>query len=288
MSLKTLTLLGLLAFTPALAQSTPATPTATELLQRVFNSDGLGGGTRTEVLLGRVPADFGIKLPPGSRVVGTVSQVPGREDLPVNTTVYFDTSLTPEQTLASFAGSLGSGWREAPQDLEGPFGNQGGFVPSLSVSNRIFYRQSPAQLVQVSTQITRGVTQVSVRKQQGGETERMLAFIEVRPPLLPASQRLPRLVAPAGSTITPQGGGSSGDGLTQQARVETKLDRKALVEHYAAQLRAAGWTLVNQAATDQVTTTIWSLTQDGKERVGLLIIGGRTPYTATLMTQTAR
>ncbi|WP_216322586.1 hypothetical protein [Deinococcus aestuarii] len=91
-----------------------------------------------------------------------------------------------------------------------------------------------------------------------------------------------------GSTVLPEGGGNSNDRVTQYARITSTLDRKALLEHYAAQLRAAGWKLANQTDTGQVTTTVWSFTQDGNEKIGLLILTGSSPYRATLMTQAAR
>ncbi|MFC6667947.1 hypothetical protein ACFP9V_22965 [Deinococcus radiopugnans] len=45
---------------------------------------------------------------------------------------------------------------------------------------------------------------------------------------------------------------------------------------------------MNQADAGQATTTIWSFTQNGTERVGLLIVTGESPYRATLMTQATR
>jgi len=287
---KLLPLLGLLALSPALAQTVPTSqlaPTASELLQRVINPDWFGAENRTEVLLGRVPADLGVTLPAGSRVVGTVSTIAGRGDLPSNATVYFDTSLTPTQVTAHFSQALGTGWKEAP-GLGGPYELQGGFQPGTAVSNLALYRKNPAQLINVTTRVAGGVTQVSLRKQQGGDTERTLEYIEIRPQTRPAFLILPKLAAPAGSVVLPQGGGNSNDGVTQNARIETKLGRKALVEHYAAQLRQAGWRLVNQAATPQATTTVWSFMQNGTERVGLLIVTGESPYRATLMTQATR
>lgn len=284
MSLKTLTLLGLLTLTPALAQSAP---TASELLQRVINPDWPGADSRTDVLLGQTPADLGVTLPAGSRVVGTVTTTSEREDVPSNTSVYFDTSLTPEQVMAYFAKATNPGWQEAPGFLNGPY-EQGGFQLGSAISNRTFYRKNPAQLLTVTARAVPGTTQVTLRKQYGGSTERVLESIELRPPLPPSFMRLPKLAAPAGSTVLPEGGGNTNDGVTQNARIETQLDRKALLEHYAAQLRAAGWKLINQTDAAQATTTVWSFTQDGREKIGLLILTGTSPYRATLMTQAVR
>ncbi|MFC6667949.1 hypothetical protein ACFP9V_22975 [Deinococcus radiopugnans] len=75
MSLKLLTLLGVLTLTFGHAQTAPApsADTASELLQRVINPDGPGTDSRTEVLVGQVPAGFGVPLPAGSRVIGAIS-----------------------------------------------------------------------------------------------------------------------------------------------------------------------------------------------------------------------
>lgn len=291
MSLRLLPLLGWLTLTPALAQSTPTPPvaaTASELLQRVIHPDWPGNESRTEVLLGRVPADLGLPLPTGSRVVGTVRTTFTRADIPANTTVYFDTALTPTQLAAHFTKTLGPAWKEAPGFLNGPAEFQGGFQPGSSSGNLALYRTSPAQLLQVTTRITGGVTQVTLRQQQGGNTEQILQSINLRPPAPPAFLVLPKLAAPANSTVTVEGSGNTNDGASQNARIETKLSRQAVVEHYAGQLRQAGWRLVNQADTPQATTTVWSFSQNGSERLGLLIVTGEAPYRATLMTQGTR
>ncbi|MFC5849639.1 hypothetical protein [Deinococcus petrolearius] len=290
MSIKTLTLLGLLTLIPAFAQTAPApsAATASELLQRVINPDWPGTDSRTEVLVGQVPVRFGVPLPTGSRVIGAISTTFQRGEAPSNTAVHFDTALTPAQVTAHFTRALGAGWQEAPGFLNGPYEQQGGFQPGSSVSNLALYRKTPAELLHVTTRVVGNVTQVSLRKQSGGDTERMLEYIGARPPAPPAFLMLPKLAAPANSVVQPQGGGNSNDGVTQNARIETKLDRKALVEHYAAQLRQAGWKLVNQADAGQATTTIWSFTQNGTDRVGLLIVTGESPYRATLMTQATR
>lgn len=291
MSSKLWPLLGLMTLSPALAQTTPAAPlppTAGELLRRVLSPDWSGGESRTDVLLGRVPADLGISLPTGSRVVGTVSTTFERADIPANTTVYFDTSLTPAQVTAHFTKTLGAAWKEAPGFLNGPYEFQGGFQPGPALGNLALYRSNPVQLLQITTRLAGGVTQVTLRKQQGGNTEQVLQSINSRPPAPPAFLVLPKLAAPSDSTVTVEGSGNTNDGASQSARIETKLSRRAVVEHYAGQLRQSGWRLMNQADTPQATTTVWSFTQNGAERVGLLIVTGTSPYRATLMTQGTR
>lgn len=288
---KLLPLLGLLALTPGLAQSAPAprsAPTATELLQRFLSPDWTGDQGGTEVLVGQVPGNLGVALPAGSRVVGTVRTSFGQGATPTTTAVYFDTALTPQQVTAHFVKALGSGWQEATGLLNGPYEAQGGFQPSTSILNRAFYQKNPARLVQVSARAAAGTTQVTLRRQQGADTERLIESMGSRSPAASLFLQLPTLVAPEGSTVWPQGGGGGGDDVTQTARVETRLDRGALTEHYAAQLRAVGWRLVNRADVGQVTSTVWSFTQGGQERVGLLILAGTSPYRATLMTQGAR
>lgn len=74
----------------------------------------------------------------------------------------------------------------------------------------------------------------------------------------------------------------------QSARIGTTLSRQAVTEHYAAQLRQAGWTMITRANTPVASSTTWTFQQEGQDRVGVLIIAGTSPYSGTLVSQGSR
>lgn len=268
----------------AQAQST-VTPAASaqELLQRITGN----GQPRPEVLLGRAPADLPAPLPPGSRVIGTVTStgLPGRG--PNLTTVYLDSTLTPGQVIAHFTAALGSDWQQARYSLS-PFETQGGFQQASPPSDMTFYRTTPPQVLRVSTTVVGSVTQVSLVRQTGGDAEYLLPALRTPPPAPPGYMTLPELNAPEGSTVILAGATHTGDGLMQNARIGTTLSRQAVTEHYAAQLRQAGWTLITRANTALASSSTWTFQQEGQDRVGVLIIAGTSPYSGTLVSQGSR
>ena len=127
-----------------------------------------------------------------------------------------------------------------------------------------------------------GVTQVTLGRQRSPELAQILRYAQ--DDRFDPTRLLPRLTPPAQATVSPRGGGGGGDNVTQYAGIESTLSRAALFDHYAAQLRQAGWTLRNRADAGTLTSSLWTLTQDGKARVGLLLIGesAKGQYRATL------
>ncbi|AZI44089.1 hypothetical protein EHF33_14330 [Deinococcus psychrotolerans] len=285
MSLKQLVLAGALLLGIAQAQfASTLDPSAQELLQRVT-----GGGQEGPVVqLGGAPADLLKALPPGSRVIGTVTYpgLPGRGP-GGNTTVYFDSSLPPGQVVKSFAATLGPTWKQATGTLS-PYEAQGGFQQSAQITQTTFYRTTPPQILRVSTQVVGAVTQVSLSRQEDENVKQTIPYLAAPPPLPPGFLTLPKLSAPKGSTVNLSGTGNSSDGITQNARIETKLSRQEVINHYAAQLRQAGWTLVTQANVSTASSSIWTFKQDGRDRLGILIIAGTSPYSGTLISQGTR
>lgn len=284
--LKRLLLAALLAATslPVLAQ-TSLSPER-ELLQRAVAPFWGPASLQASVLVRQVPADLGLALPRGSRIVGSVATQTTDPQFPAGVTVYFDTALTPEQVNAYFARVLvQAGWKVFPVPNDDPF-SSGGFQTTVPPGGPGYSRENPDQLLNVRSRVVGGVTQVSLSRERSPNLKQQLRYAQLGRAGGPINQ-LPKLFPPAGSTVTPRGEGGSGDSITQSAGIESTLSRAALFEHYAAQLRGAGWTLRNRADTGTLTTTLWTFPQDGQERVGLLILGeaARGQYRATLGTQ---
>jgi len=290
MALKQLVLAGSLLLGAAQAQTTTMYTISSapgdavrELLERVTG----GGQAGPDVMLGGAPADLLKTLPAGSRVIGTVTYpgLPGRGSS--STTVYLDSPLLPSQVIESFAKTLGPTWKQADEPFS-PVAAQGGFQPGTSTSAAIFYRMTPPQTLRVATQRVENVTQVSLNQQGGEDAERFISYLAAPPQRPPGIVALPKLRAPEGSTVNLTGSGNGEDSVTQTARIETKLSRQAVLTHYAAQLRQAGWTLTNQANAPTASSTIWTYKQGGRDRVGILIIAGTSPYAGTLISQSTR
>lgn len=277
-----LTVALLFGSTSAQSALTPAA-SAQELLQRITG----GGQTGPEVLLGSAPADLPAPLPPGSRVIGTVTDagLPGRG--PISTTVYLDSALTPGQVIAHFTTALGAEWKQASNGLS-PSEAQGGFQQTSLPSNVLFYRTTPPQLLGISTTVVGRVTQVRLNRQMDEGVIQLLPSLSAPPPMPPGYLTLPRLNAPPDSAVSLTGASNGEDGVTQKARIETTLSRQALMVHYAAQLRQAGWTVLTQADTPVASSTIWTFQQEGQDRVGILVIAGTSPHSATLISQGSR
>lgn len=281
MSHNLLALLATLTLSTGLAQ-TPAASPERELLQRTVTPLWGPASLTTSVLLRQVPADLGFSLPQGSRVVGSVVTETPDPAFPAGVTVYFDTALTPAQVQAHFDRVLvQAGWKAfpgGPRDVS----PEGGFLSSTPVGGRPYYRQNPDQQVSFQTRVVGGVTQVALNRQRFPNLTEALRYAEDE--RFNPIRLLPRLTPPAEATVSPRGGGGGGDNVTQYAGIESTLTRTALFDHYAAQLRQAGWTLRNRADAGTLTSSLWTFRQDGKELVGLLLIGesARGQYRATL------
>lgn len=279
-------LLGTLLLTSGLAQTAGTSPER-ELLERIVNpAYSAPFKVEAEILLQKLPADLGVSLPAGSRVIGSVVNRSSDSDFPSGVNVYFDTALTPEQTNEFLKRSLtAADWKTFP--VPRPYG-QGGFQGSdaLGEINR-YYRLNPPEILSFMTQVTAGVTQVTLVKNESNDIERQLRFSE--DPYFNEATSLPKLTAPAGIAISLRGTGSSGNDVKQEATMTGDLSRKALFTHYAEQLRQAGWTPLNRAETATITSGLWSFKPAGKDReqIGQLIIREESAgqYRAVLGTQ---
>lgn len=256
-----------------------------ELLERLATPYYDPASTTAQVLVGQLPADLGFALPAGSRVIGSVSTQSKDPNYPSGVTVYFDTALTPRAVAEQFARTLSQGgWKVFPTGRTGPF-EEGGFQTSEPFAGRQYYRESPDQTVNVVARQAGQVTQVTLLKQSSPNLKQQLRYAQAGSPGY--SLPLPTLSPPADSTVTPRGGGSGGDDVTQSVGIESGLSRTALQDHYAGQLKKAGWKLSNRAETGKLISTLWTFTQEGKQRAGLFLLTetGAGQYRATLATQ---
>lgn len=260
-----------------------------ELLERALNPN-FPGGVELKIQLGQVPSNLGFSLPQGSRVVGSVISDPRHSDFPAATSVYFDLPVDSKQAQSLLAGSLTqAGWQPLPDiGMYGPFASSGGFQATAPLTGASWYRRNPDRSAYFTLKTVGKVTQVYLTINAERDLDgriRMATLVGQNPANL-----LPKLAAPAGANVLPQGGGSNGDDITQAARIESELNQKDLLEHYAAQLRKAGWTALSAANKGALMTTLWTFKQGKDERLGLFTINqsDKGVYRAVLATMSQR
>ncbi|WP_339097756.1 hypothetical protein ACINK0_14950 [Deinococcus sp. VB343] len=278
-------LLGAVLLSNGLAQTpAPASSAERTLLERVLGTTWGPTGLKTSILVKQVPSTLGIALPAGSQVIGSVSTQAADPAYPSGTTVYFDTALSPKDVTTYFAKVLTQqGWKPFPQP--GMAQMSGGFQSSAAVDGKSYYRQNPDEQLNIGAQVVGKVTQVTLSRQRSSNLENMLRY--ARNEQFDPAQSLPKLSPPAGAVVSPRGGGSSGNDVTQYATIESSLSRTALLDHYAGQLKKAGWTLRNRSDAGTMSSSLWSFTKGGKEQIGILILAQNQKgiYQATLGTQ---
>lgn len=251
----------------ASGQTGPLTSLERELVQRSLDPGDDSGKARVELRPGRLPERFGLTLPAGHRLIGSVV-VTGPNS---SSSVYFDTRLDAGQLAAKLTAELRrAGWQPFPEGPGFNDGVDGGFLPSAPLSGRPWYRRSPDQMLFIQTRPAGAVTQVTLRQNGAPFLSQQLESGGRG-----AVGRLPKLTPPSGSSVTPGGWGTSGASVTQDVQIETALTREALYEHYAAQLRRAGWVLVNRGQAGKIVSATWSVVRDNKTQLGLLIFTER-------------
>ena len=278
-------LLGAVLLSNGLAQTpAPASSAERTLLERVLGTTWGPTGLKTSILVKQVPSTLGIALPAGSQVIGSVSTQAADPAYPSGTTVYFDTALSPKDVTTYFAKVLTQqGWKPFPQ--LGMAQMSGGFQSSAAVDGKSYYRQNPDEQLNIGAQVVGKVSWVTLSRQRSSNLENMLRY--ARNEQFDPAQNLPKLSPPAGAVVSPRGGGSSGNDVTQYATIESSLSRTAVFDHYAEQLKKAGWTLRNRSDAGTMSSSLWSFTKGGKEQIGILILGKNQNgvYQATLGTQ---
>ena len=232
---------------------TPGTPaTERELLLRALSY----GDAQVTPLPGRLPADFKLALPAGSRLLGSVVTTAARGsgmNTGASLRVFFDHTLPATQVREALVKTLkGAGYQPMPRPTQAYPGDEGGFQPSTPALTDTWYRRNPDEVLFFTLE-------------RAGEVTRATLFRETPPDLGLRLQMgaggpyasLPKLAAPAGASVSPQGGGSSGEDANQSARIETSLSLAALFDHYAAQLAAAGWTPLNRSQDGKIKLGVW-------------------------------
>ena len=199
-----------------------------------------------DVVVGRLPRSF-----PADAIVRENIRILGGIEGGNVSTVVADVPEPPERAVARVASHLeGAGWRRADEQ---PMG--GGFVPNATVRPTVYCRANAvlAYTVRAREGVAGSRLHLSVSHPDGysqctggGERDQR-RLMEFR------STSLPNLESPPGARMSGSGQGSSGPGSREAyTRLETTLSAAAVGEHYAAQLRRAGWTVSAPTQGDEV------------------------------------
>ncbi|WP_027892827.1 hypothetical protein [Calidithermus chliarophilus] len=208
----------------------------------------LFGGPGTEVrLLDRLPQGLPavVPLPQGHLFGGYVQAGTGLQ-------LVFDVPRSPSEFHAEYLALLEiNGWEAALLPRGGFVGLAGG-LPSLWVH--------AAESLQLQLQV--GPTgqgsdvRLSLSSVDAEHVERMLQGAN-HPNLL--RSLLPTLVAPAGVRMSTRGGGGGGDFASSQAELTGAVIPGAVLEHFNAQLREAGWRLLHSEGEAPLAYSLWEL-----------------------------
>jgi hypothetical protein len=237
--------------------------------------DGFSTG---EIVVGKLPGGFPANFPviPGSTVLGGMSSVYGAELGNPNKSLIgvLQTSASPESVAAFLQRELTkAGWTQPV----GP--NQGGGFDGSNAFNYLpwcsdsaFMNLQPRKL-ENSTLI-----RVMVNTVQPGFGGPCGSPITTAPTLKP----LPKLTAPAGVVLKANGSGGYGDFATSNASARTTVSVSDLLNHFDAQLVAAGWKQTKLAAGPVGARASYDVSLDGKIVPASLLIISPEDGTVTL------
>ncbi|MCH8989457.1 MAG: hypothetical protein IIA92_11710 [Chloroflexi bacterium] len=226
-----------------------------------------------QILVGKMPPNFGVRIPDGAYILGSVLQ--NDDSFQAIVDLPFDRS----EGEAFFTAALAeAGWREQRRP------DQPGFNTSRSV--RLVYCSSGDTLLYIflSESPVENFTEARIQATKFDNVPRSVcqedAATEVSP--FGESPDLPSLSSPAGiissrtrnsasSTFVGASAGGASASAGMGVTFATDLSAADLEEHYREQLEALDWELLEQGAAGPVVASTWRFTtEEGEGRRGLL------------------
>lgn len=228
-----------------------------------------------------------LPLPAGARLIGSSLRL--RNGTPAALDAVLDVPSSTTDVAGLFERELTKlGWSQAPN--RGP-SNQGGFMPAITGSSRMFCKGENPPWYSISV-FTPPSAPIDVRAHVDfihpaigtGNTYVGPCSTQNQPPMGGMyMNRLPALRPPDGVLLRGGMGSSGGnDRQTSEANATTKLSASDLETAFAQQLAAAGWTRVARGADGPVAWSTWKLPGDGDWR-GVLFINETAADRRSLM-----
>lgn len=249
--------------------TTPAHPTpepgATEqqlaLALRMLAHQTHTAPANLNLLSGRAPDNlpFTLPLPPGARIVGTMTHAEPPNGAPV-VTMLVDAPLSPEQSIASYTNALeAENWT---QDVMPHM--HGGFVHAQPGGFTFVHFHSAAGdwMLTISTMSDADEREtalsIMLRKDQRPNWQR-----SVRTPDM--MQLIPPLLPPPGASQQGGGGGGGAGRWQTNATVETALPVADVLAHYDRQLEKGGWRRRDGGASGPAAWSFWAFQDNDGE-----------------------
>jgi hypothetical protein len=237
---------------------------------------GAEGSVRPELIVGALPPDLPVEIPVPAGVC-----VRGSLEAGAHVQVILRSELAPDEVGELYRQRLeAQGWREL--DLPRP----SGFAPVTGPEYfRTFCRgpEGPALILSATSRYPNAI---------GLDLNLDPRSSPCRPYRGPGAMNrsLPALQPPADARQTFSGGGGSGGYAHQTASVVAELDLPALTDHYAGQLRAAGWQELMRDLAGPAAWSTWTVRDDGAEKRGIFFVIERSgePRTYCLYLQLDR
>jgi hypothetical protein len=215
-----------------------------------------GPGQAPLIHVGRAPDNLpGAALPKDGRVLGSVV-------VRTTTTTIIELSLPAESVLAMFSTQLAAGGWTAPVTVR----ERGGFVSTTADRRPLF--------------LCRGDETVQVSANAADESGRLWTVTHTTdsracqdlPPRRPRFEEgpMPALAGPPGDRLEPSGSGGGSDGWYSAATLHTGRALAAVLDHFARQLREAGWTEADRATSTKAGIQAWTSSRGDEQWTGVL------------------
>lgn len=236
------------------------------------------------LLLGEVPADLPLDLPPppGGQIIGSVVRTSNGRTAGVEVVV--DAPGSENELLDFYQREISrQGWDPPARGSGRP---PGGFMPVARAMARTFCRSAQGPWIAVSCVAFRnGVWDVRLRLELTHPGP--CAAPPGGPPEMPAGTLLPPLQPPSGIDFRPIRNGGGPDDWASEALAESDLGAAELHAHFAVQIEAGGWRREAGGVDGPLAWSSWRTTQDGEWEALLLVLETPGQRRRTLLARVA-
>jgi hypothetical protein len=234
-----------------------------DLAERLLDHDYHTGADydRPRLFLGELPAD--IPVPEGMLLLGGLRRVGPYRSEP-DAQVILEAQVEPEGVYDAFREHLaGSEWTEKRPMLP----ERGGFVhadPGMRPLTFCLSERGPALTVSAHRRSESLATEVRLRL-DGSRRRDSPCSEEFDLHEYDERSVIPALFPPEGVAQLSGGGGSSSSSEDNQAHLRTGMTPAAIVGHYSAQLREAGWSRVGGGQEGPTAWSGWTFEDEAGE-----------------------
>ena len=245
-------------------QSEPADIRLTRLAERLLHHPYPQGPTVVEITLESLPPSVvDIPLPARALLLGGVLHSRGK--LPIAMEAVFDADGRPDQVVAAYTAELRSrGWT----DFESGGARRSGFVSGDAEGGALRRSDGDGPVLMISARSTESGTDVRLRLDW-----QLARRMRGQPPREPhaGADKLPRLIPPAGVTLSGQHISGSNGLWVADAAVRTERAVAELEAHFAEQLLRDNWARIAGGGHEAGSWSTWQLPGEEPWR-GLLVV----------------